>query len=530
MALTKPPVLPPWAEAGDKVQPTNAEIQTGWPLSNTPPARQRWNWILNFLANGVRYLTRRGLSDYGADETYMVGDRVIGDDGNTYRSIQDNNINHAPSASPLWWEEWAPSLSRLADLLQKQTYTAFTTAGAAPNFTLTPAPAITAYSAGQRFRVKFHAAGNGADVLNISGLGNKSLKQYDSTGAKVAAVVAANQLTDVEFDGVDMVIIDALPASISLDKAFRKNLVVDGACRMAQLAAKNISTAAQYGAVDMFAAWASGTAVTAGTISQSSAAPVGAEGFSLHLSGVTVTGAGVVYARHRIESAIARRLKNKTASFSVMVYHDVGAAVNYTAVIRKANAVDNFSGVTVIGTSAAQAIQSATGTLLKFENVAMGDCSNGIEIEVQAACGAVVTKNFHFAEWQLEEGVSATPFDWPSITNNIDNVRRYLEKTYDIETLPGSVTFLGAFVGDTSGVNDLSCPFRVDKRAIPSITYYSALSGASGVVAYKNTMTVGPQGDIGVEASYLSKGMLSVQTNPGDNFMPIIHFVADCRL
>lgn len=211
MALTKPPVLPPWAEAGDKVQPTNAEIQTGWPLSNTPPARQRWNWILNFLANGVRYLTRRGLSDYGADETYMIGDRVIGDDGKTYRSIQDNNINHAPSASPLWWEEWAPSLSRLADILQKQTYTAFTTAGAAPNFTLTPAPAITVYTAGQRFRVKFHAAGNGADVLNISGLGSKSLKQYDRTGAKIAAVIAENQLTDVEYDGVDFVIIDPLP-------------------------------------------------------------------------------------------------------------------------------------------------------------------------------------------------------------------------------------------------------------------------------------------------------------------------------
>lgn len=211
MALTKPPVLPPWADAGDKVQPTNAEIQTGWPLSNTPPARQRWNWILNFLANGVRYLTRRGLPDYGADETYMVGDRVIGDDGKTYRSIQDNNTNHAPSASPLWWEEWAPSLSRLADLLQKQTYTAFTTAGAAPNFTLTPAPAITAYAAGQRFRVKFHAAGSGADVLNVSTLGNKSLKQYDSTGAKVAAVIAANQLADVEYDGVDMVVMDALP-------------------------------------------------------------------------------------------------------------------------------------------------------------------------------------------------------------------------------------------------------------------------------------------------------------------------------
>lgn len=211
MAITKPPVLPAWAESGDKVTPSNAEIQVGWPLSSIPPSRQRFNWLLNFLANGIRYFSRRGLPDYDAAETYMTGDRIIGDDGKTYRSLIDNNTAQTPSTSPTKWEEWAPSLSRLADLLQKQTYTAFTTAGAAPNFTLTPSPAIAAYAAGQRFRVKFHAAGTGADVLNVSTLGNKSLKQYDSTGAKVAAVIAASQLADVEYDGVDMVILDSLP-------------------------------------------------------------------------------------------------------------------------------------------------------------------------------------------------------------------------------------------------------------------------------------------------------------------------------
>lgn len=95
--------------------------------------------------------------------------------------------------------------------VQGQTYTAFTTAGATGAFTLAPAPAIAAYAAGQRFRIKFHAVGSGADTINVSGLGAKNLKQYDSTGAKVAAVIAANQLADVEYDGVDMVIIDPLP-------------------------------------------------------------------------------------------------------------------------------------------------------------------------------------------------------------------------------------------------------------------------------------------------------------------------------
>ncbi|GEM_PF-3419016 len=98
--------------------------------------------------------------------------------------------------------------------VQGQTYTAFTTAGVTGAFTLAPAPAIAAYAAGQRFRVKFHAVGNGVDTINVSGLGAKNLKQYDSTGAKVAPVIVAGQLVDVEFDGVDFVLLDALPPAV----------------------------------------------------------------------------------------------------------------------------------------------------------------------------------------------------------------------------------------------------------------------------------------------------------------------------
>lgn len=92
-----------------------------------------------------------------------------------------------------------------------QVQTAFTTAGTAPNFTLTPVPAIGGYAAPQRFRVKFNAAAATSGTLNISGLGAKNLKQYDSTGAKVAAIIASGQLADVEYDGTDMVVLDPLP-------------------------------------------------------------------------------------------------------------------------------------------------------------------------------------------------------------------------------------------------------------------------------------------------------------------------------
>ena len=100
-----------------------------------------------------------------------------------------------------------------------QSLTAFTTAGTAPAFTLTPVPAIDSYAAPQRFRVKFHAAGGSSPTINVSGRGPKALKQYDATGAKVVATIALGQLADVEYDGTDAVILDPLPADNWTSKA-----------------------------------------------------------------------------------------------------------------------------------------------------------------------------------------------------------------------------------------------------------------------------------------------------------------------
>jgi hypothetical protein len=99
------------------------------------------------------------------------------------------------------------------DALQGQTYTAFTTTGVSGTYVLTPSPAIGAYAANQRFRVKFNAVGNGSDTINVSGKGPVALKQYDSTGAKVAPVISAGQLADIEYDGTNFVILDPLPAN-----------------------------------------------------------------------------------------------------------------------------------------------------------------------------------------------------------------------------------------------------------------------------------------------------------------------------
>ena len=111
MALVRPPIVPVWANTGDKIQPTDPELEVGWPVTDIPPARERFNWAFNWFTNGIRYLTRRGVPDWVATETYEIGDRCIGDDGKTYKAILQN-LNFAPSTNPLKWERWGlPSAS-----------------------------------------------------------------------------------------------------------------------------------------------------------------------------------------------------------------------------------------------------------------------------------------------------------------------------------------------------------------------------------------------------------------------------------
>lgn len=102
----------------------------------------------------------------------------------------------------------------LVQTLPSQDLTAFTTTGTAPGYVLSPVPALEAYRANQRYRVKFGAAGAGALTLNISGRGSKPLKQYDSNGSKVDTVVVAGQLADIEYDGAHFVLLTPLPNGV----------------------------------------------------------------------------------------------------------------------------------------------------------------------------------------------------------------------------------------------------------------------------------------------------------------------------
>lgn len=82
------------------------------------------------------------------------------------------------------------NIALIGSSIQAQTYVAFTTGGTSTAYTLTPTPAITAYTAGQSFFVKFNAVSGAAPTLAISAVATPPnlVKQLgDGTYSNIAA-------------------------------------------------------------------------------------------------------------------------------------------------------------------------------------------------------------------------------------------------------------------------------------------------------------------------------------------------------
>lgn len=179
---------------------------------------------------------------------------------------------------------------------------------------------------------------------------------------------------------------------------------------------------------DRFAGMATGTLVSAGTLTQTAAANIGVTGFAHKFNQVTLTGTGILFHRARIESKDAKNFKSQKASLSCKVYHDVGAPVDYTLTVRKADAEDDFSSTTEISNDGGTSVSSAAATELKFEDISMGDCSNGIEVELKIEAGAITLKDFEQTEYDFKVGSAATPFKPEAIEVVLEKCKRYFER------------------------------------------------------------------------------------------------------
>ncbi len=91
---------------------------------------------------------------------------------------------------------------------------------------------------------------------------------------------------------------------------------------------------------------------------------------------------------------------------------------------------------------------------------------------------------FEMTKVQVEPGAVATPFDHRDISEDVAFAQRYFCKTYNIGTVPGTVTNNGTMIAASASTNSApsSRPWRfpVDMRALPTIIFYSPGTGNTG--------------------------------------------------
>ncbi|MCG8993332.1 phage tail protein [Laribacter hongkongensis] len=376
----------------------------------------------------------------------------------------------------------------LIDQIVSQSVTAFTSAGVAPAFTLTPSPALAGYAANLRFRVKFHTAGSGNDTLNVSGLGAKSLKQYDASGAKVAAVIAANQLADVEYDGTDWVIVDPLPAA-SLP-GFR-NRLINGAFKIDHRnrgAVQTYTAGAEllYG-IDRWYGYCSGANVTG----QQVALPNRQNRYRFTgAASNTAVGFG-----QRIEASGSMDLAGSSATLQVKASSSSLTSLTWTAYY--ANSADSFGSL-----ASPTRTQIATGTFTISATEATYSAQIAIPaaattgIEIVFSGGALLaTQTLTIGDVQLEPGVVATPFELRPAAAELALSQRFYEVTMFTLGIYNGGAVTGACFGNV--------PFKVTKRATPSIALSSLTYSNSSSAVVGNIFTT----SISVNANIAAIGL-----------------------
>lgn len=264
-----------------------------------------------------------------------------------------------------------------------------------------------------------------------------------------------------------------------------QNFIINGGCMIEQRAPVSLVNGVfEMGKVDRFDGEVTGTTATA-TLGQLTGSSLSRTGRSVSFSAINTTGAGFLRIRHRIESKNALKFKDQKGSFSCRINHDKGSDADVTIIIRKANALGDFSAVTIIDSATPIPVVTATDTLIQSENIAMGDPSNGIEIEVLVDIGDMSGGNVEFAELQLEVGEVATLFRHLDHAQDLALCQRYFYKSFNPGTDPASNTGTGDMLRFAQlsgpGVTALHTTiyYPVLMRITPTMTSYNPAAAGS---------------------------------------------------
>lgn len=290
---------------------------------------------------------------------------------------------------------------------------------------------------GMKIRFKALHSNTGASTINVAGLGVKNIKRADGSTALSAGDITNTDYTHLLYDGTNFRILSQgliqganaiFSGDVLASNIVNANQFINGGMVIDQLATPYtlVNGIYDYG-LDMWTGMSSGTAVSTGIFKQKTNSTISNTKKSVIFENVTVTGTGISYFRTRLSGQDSLHLINEILSIGFDVLHDKGSLINYTIYLRTATVYNDFTLTTNITNSGAIAVPSGIKTRIKFENISIGDVSNGIEIEIKVEHGAITNTNFEFANAKLEIGATCSNFVNNSYEYDLRICKRYLQ-------------------------------------------------------------------------------------------------------
>ena len=252
--------------------------------------------------------------------------------------------------------------------------------------------------------------------------------------------------------------------------------------------------------------WAGHHNATAGTYSRSTNVPDSASTYSMRMTGVS--GGTDAYLNQRVEakemreiiakgavtiSGWIRRVGSPTASLSLGLIcptsaDSYGAYTTHGAVFTVNNTI---TGNATASASAMSLTDNNTWYYFTMTDTSIAsrtNIANGAQFYFAVGGLDANSKYFEFSRIQVEAGSVATPFEFRPLTVELTLCQRYYEKSYGLETVPGSTGRGGSIqqVNGADGNQVAGVKYTVPKRVGPAVTLWSdagtaaTLSGTGG--------------------------------------------------
>ena len=255
------------------------------------------------------------------------------------------------------------------------------------------------------------------------------------------------------------------------------------------------------------------------------------EGFNVSDLGFGTASAKAVtvsfWARSSVIGTYSVALHNEAANRTCAKAYTISAANTWE--YKTITFQGDTSGTWLTDTSIGIKVYFALGMGSTYSGATDGTWNSAIKLAVtgQTNWASTAGATFYITGVQLEAGSVATPFERRSYGQELALCQRYYEKSYAIDTKPGTVTTSATTVAvfPAAYATYFVCSFQVSKRTTPTMTAYSPTSGATGYQS-QNFVT-----DVAL-AGWISSGVNSatVYNSGSPNTSNYVHFTAEAEL